>query len=60
MDSILALSPELTSIKILNAHEMVKYLPNDMLLDNKSKLLNGIIPVVYLNRFNSGGIKKRA
>jgi hypothetical protein len=60
MDGILALDPELTSIKILNVYEMVRYLPSDMLLKDNSKMMNGIVPMVYLNRFNSGGLKKRA
>ena len=41
---------------------MIRYLPNDMLLDNNSKIMNGIVPMVYLNRFNgdNGTLAKRA
>ena len=60
MDGVMSLSPELSSIKILNAYEMIRYLPSDMLLKDNSKMMNGIVPIVYLNRFNSGGLKKRA
>jgi len=54
MDGIMGLNPELSNIKILNAYEMIRYLPNDMLLKDNSKMINEVVPMVYLSRFKSG------
>ena len=57
MDAILALNKELVAIKLLNAYEMVRHLPKDVLLKDDGVMLNGLAPIVFINRFKSSSMR---
>jgi hypothetical protein len=57
METILNLNNELVVIKCLNAYEMVRHLPKDVLLKDDGVMLNGLAPLVYINRFKSSDFR---
>jgi len=59
MDSVLSLDNELDSIKCLHAYELVRYMPNELLMENDAKMINGMAPLVFLNKFKSKKMAKK-
>jgi hypothetical protein len=53
MDDVLKLDKELIIIKCLNAYELLRYLPKDVLLKDDGAMLNGLAPLVFINRFKT-------
>jgi hypothetical protein len=59
MDSVLSLDIELDSIKCLHAYELIRYMPNDLLLADDAKMINGMAPLIFFNKFKGKKMAKK-